>query len=114
VSCFACFACTRQRKGEDYRVDCPESASFFVNCLAGNGLGIRPAVLSTQVPHKAFPTNPTCAWEKDDRLKDVKKISLRLRLKAACFAAGISQVFRRESHFRQDIFYFAGSIKSGE
>lgn len=42
---------------------------------------------------------------------NVKKISLRVLLKLACRAVIARQVFKRENHFRQYIFYFVSVIK---
>jgi hypothetical protein len=62
---------------------------------------------------QAFRTDPTQRWERDDMLKKVKKISLRVPLETACFAVKAWPVFQRENYFRQYIFYFAGAIKTG-
>jgi hypothetical protein len=65
------------------------------------------------IASQAFRTDPAPAWERDDMLKKVKKISLRVPFEPACLAAKAWQVFKRENYFRQYIFNFAGSIKTG-
>jgi hypothetical protein len=75
------------------------------------GCFVTGLIVTGLISSQAFRTDPTQAWERDDMLKKVKKISLRVPFETGCLAVKAWQVFKRENYFRQYIFYFAGSIK---